>query len=193
METQTALQVPAPRKRRLLILLLAALIMLGLAGILVYSILKRDHCYSVGEVWQHAQSLRDARLCVKGKAVTSVMFTAMLCDPPTCGCNQSSGSLELVSEEKILRNPKVSERDTITIAPTLNASICSGDMCTLTCSPFNPRAADYYRLVGKLSIIYLSDGRIVHLQLTDLDLPASRELVNGNWQPIPSGTFTSKP
>ena len=185
METQTSLQVPAPRKQKKGLLLLLVLIVIGLAGILAY-IIMYNRCYSVGEVWKYARVLNGARICVKGKAVTEVFQSLQLCDPPTCDCNESSGSLTLVSEEGIVRNPRVAIVDTITIY----SPICSGNECTITCTPLNPFAADYFQFVGRLSIRYLSDGRMAYLELKDVDLSASHQLVMGDWQPIPTGTFT---
>ncbi len=193
METHPLLSVPARGRPRKRLLLWVGLIILAVVGVIAYVLLNQHKCYSVGQVWQHARALRGTRICVQGKAVTQVSFTALLCDPPTCDCNQSSGYLELISEDKVVHNPKVSLVDSITISPSLNTPMCSGNQCTLTCSPFDPRAADRFQMVGTLSVSFLADGRLLGLQLTDLDIPASRELVNGNWQPIPTGVFTGHP
>ena len=187
METQTALQIPPPRKRRKGILILLALIVMGVTGILAYMFMHNSgRCYSVGEVWKYASSLDGKRICVKGKAETMVFQSLMLCDPPHCYCNESSGNLTLVSEEGIVRNPRVDIVDKVTIY----SPICTGDECTMTCTPINPFAADHFLFVGRLKINFLSDERMAYLELKDVDLSASRQLVNGNWQPIPTGAFS---
>jgi hypothetical protein len=140
----------------------------------------------VGDVWKYASSLEGKRICVKGKAETEIYQTLLLCDPPSCSCNQSSGNLSLVSEEDIVRNPRVSIVDTVTIY----SPICTGNECSVTCTPINPFTADHFRFVGSLAITYLSDGRMVSLELKDVNLSASRQLVNGDWKPIPTGSFS---
>jgi hypothetical protein len=187
METPTPLQAHAPGKRQLIILLLVGLIVVGLAGLLACLIMRPHGCSGVGDVWKNARNLEGQRICVEGKASAYISQSLQLCDPPRCDCNQSFAFLSLVSEDKIVRNPRVNIVDEVVI----DKPSCSGDECTITCSPFNPFAADRFQFFGKLSINYLSDGRMARLSLTDLDLSASRQLVGGTWQPIPTGTFTN--
>jgi len=185
MDTQTDLQVPAQVKQRKVFLFMLSLIGLGLAG-MIATMLIHNRCYSVGEVWKYALILNGSRICVKGKADTLVYQTLLLCDPPSCDCNKSGASLTLVSDDKIVRNPRVSMVDTITIFEP----VCTGNECSLTCTPIDPFAADDYRFVGRLTTSYLSDGRMAHLELANVDLSASRQMVNGDWQPLPIGKFT---
>jgi len=160
-------------------------VLLALAGLLAYSQLHKS-CYGVGDVWKNARMLEGKRICITGKASTYVSQTLLLCDPPSCNCNQSSAGLTLVSEDKVIYNDRVNIVDEVVISQL----VCSGNECTMTCVPFNPFAAERFQFTGQLSITYLSDGRMAQLKLTDLDLPVSRQLVNGNWQPIPTGSFT---
>jgi hypothetical protein len=177
--------VPAPRKRRTDILILLALIVIGIAGILAYIITHNSgRCYTMGDVWKYASSLDGKRICVKGKAVMEVIQSMVLCDPPNCDCNESSGNLTLVSEEGIIRNPRIAIVDTITIY----SPICTDNECTITCTctPINSFAADYLQFADRLSNRYLSDGRMAYLELKEVDLSASCQLVNRDWQPIPT-------
>lgn len=141
-------------------------------------------CYTVSDVWKNASALSGKRICVEGKAETTIGITLLLCCPPTCDCNSSRGELSLVSEETITYNPRVSKVDYISIdSPT-----CEGNECSITCSPFNPYAAEYFQLVGELSTKE-RNGEIVWLGLTNLDVPASRQLIGRVWQTIPVETY----
>jgi hypothetical protein len=184
MEEQTAPQTPAPKKKRIATWLVSVLIVVGLAVISAY-IVVHIRCFTVGETWKFARLLNGSRICVTGKAETDVYQSMVLCDPPRCDCNVSSGTLTLVSEEGIVRNPRVATVDMVTIF----SPICSGDECTITCTPINPFASNRYRFVGRLAIRFLSDGRLSYLELKDVDIAASRQRVDGEWQAIPTGAF----
>jgi len=184
MEERTAPQPLAPKKKRIAAWLVPVLIVVGLA-VISATIVVHTRCFTVGEAWKYARILNGSRICVEGKAETEVYQSLVLCDPPRCDCNVSSGTLTLVSEEGIVRNPRVATVDMVTIF----SPICSGDECTVTCTPINPFASDRYRFVGRLAIRFLSDGRLSYLELKDVELLASRQLVNGEWQAIPTGAF----
>jgi len=66
---------------------------------------------------------------------------------------------------------------------------CRGDECQMTCTPFDPTLAEAFELVGTLKVVS-RDGSREELRLEDLDLEASRQLVDGEWVSIETGSFT---
>lgn len=140
---------------------------------------------SVYEVWLRAEELEGQVIRVRGKAEFSIMHSQVLCCPPRCDCNLTDGWLELVSENPNRVNIDCSVVDSIEI----EAPNCAGDECSLTCTPFYPGEIEAFEFSGQLSVYYLR-GHPCDLQLINVDLSASQQLVNGAWEPIPTGTFT---
>lgn len=143
-----------------------------------------DRCFSVTHVWENARSFDGERICVRGKAEYSIAMTLVLCCPPHCDCNDTWGELRLVSEEQTTHNPKVSLVDYI----SLDTPICKGNECSISCSPFDPSDVDYFEFVGTLTVSN-HNGEPAWLKLTDLDISTSRQLIDEEWGPIPTGTF----
>lgn len=140
---------------------------------------------SVYEVWRQAEALDGQVIRVQGKANFMIIMTAMLCCPPRCDCNQTEGWLWLVSDNPTVVNIDCAWIDFIEI----DTPDCQGDECSLTCTPFNPDKIEAFEFSGQLSVFYLR-GHPCSLKLIHVDLPASKQMVNGNWEPIPTGTFT---
>jgi hypothetical protein len=165
-----------------------ALLALLLAVVTLFLILRdrssNDSCFSVAYVWKNLHSLDGERICIRGKAEYTVSITEQLCRPSRCDCNDSSGRLILVSEEQVTYNPGVSLVDYI----SLDAPICEGNECSISCSPFSPIGVAYFEFVGTL-VVTDRNGEPAWLKLTNLDIPASQQLKNGEWGPIPTGTF----
>lgn len=61
----------------------------------------------------------------------------------------------------------------------------------VTCEPFDPTRASTYEFKGTLNIETVGKKDI--LWLSDVDFERSRQLVNGEWQAIPLGSFTIPP
>lgn len=57
----------------------------------------------------------------------------------------------------------------------------------LICSPFDPRQAQSYRFTGRLHSQQVGKRRV--MWLSDVDFEGSRQLIGGNWQPVPLGEF----
>jgi hypothetical protein len=140
---------------------------------------------SVYEVWLQAEQLEGQVIRVRGKAEFSIMQSLVLCCPPRCDCNVTDGWLELVSENPTRVNIDCSVVDSIEI----ETPACAGDECSLTCTPFYPGEIEAFEFTGQLSVFYLR-GHPCDLRLTNVDLSASQQFVNGGWEPIPTGTFT---
>jgi hypothetical protein len=64
---------------------------------------------------------------------------------------------------------------------------CSGDENTWTCEPFDPSQAEAFELTGKLHITAV--GKKDVMGLSGIDLAHSRQLIDGEWQPIQPGKF----
>ena len=144
-----------------------------------------DRPLSVYEVWQWAEELGGQVIRVRGKANFITWMTALLCCPPSCDCNETEGMLWLVSENPTRVNIDCATVDFIDI----DTPDCQGNECSLTCTPFYPGEIEAFEFTGTLRIDYLR-GHPCYLQLINVDLPASQQLVNGVWGPIPTGTFT---
>jgi photosystem II stability/assembly factor-like uncharacterized protein len=138
---------------------------------------------TVQQVSQQAESLAGRQIRLRGYGYFSVSMTAMLCVPSRCDCNQSSGWLELYGEQPDPEHlSRLYDLANIRIAET--SLKCAGDECSMECSPFDPGLARQFEFAGRLRIDY---GNLI---LEDLDLAASRQLINGSWFPIETGKFS---
>ncbi len=144
-----------------------------------------DQPLSVYEVWLRAEELESQAIRVRGKADFMRMMTAVLCCPPRCDCNLTDGSLRLVSENPTRVNIDCAIVDLIEI----DIPDCQGDECSFTCTPFYPGDIEAFEFTGQLTVSYVR-GHPCGLRLINVDLSASQQYVNGNWEPIPTGTFT---
>jgi len=144
-----------------------------------------DQHLSVYEVWLRAEELEGQVIRVRGKADFMLMMTAVLCCPARCDCNQTDGLLRLVSENPTRVNIDCAIVDLIEI----DVPDCQGDECSLTCTPFYPGDTETFEFTGQLKVSYVR-GHPCSLQLINVDLSASQQYVNGNWEQIPTGTFT---
>lgn len=144
-----------------------------------------NQALSVFEVWQRAEELEGQVIRVQGKADFMMSTTLVLCCPPSCDCNETSGLLRLVSENPTRVNIDCAIVDLIEI----DTPDCRGDECSLTCTPFYPGEVEAFEFTGQLKVFYVRDHPC-GLQLIHVDLTASQQFVDGAWGPIPTGTFT---
>jgi len=163
------------------ILLLLTLVLAGCAGPA-----PADRAPTVGEIRDDPVAFGGQIVRVQGRVEFLVEQTLAYCDPPSCDCNRSGGRLSLLDEEYMAAGRL--DR-AISVAATETGLLCGGNECELTCQPFDPRAAETLELVGRLRV-QKTDGATYHLILDDLDLSASRRLVAGVWEPIPTETVT---
>jgi len=122
--------------------------------------------YKVSEIWADAGALDGQTIAVRGWAGLRIKETLKDCPTPSCSCNDTSGSFSLVEE--------IGDGG-VTREVSIPALTCSGDDCSMTCSPFDPTAAVAFEITGVLRA--LSDnGRIASLKLEDIDLEKSHLL-----------------
>jgi hypothetical protein len=120
------------------------------------------------------------KVTVRGWAYTEFLMTQVACTPQRCDCNSSNLSLHLLPDNSLL-GPSVFIADLI----------CDGNVCTMTCTPFDPRSADAYEFVGAL-VPYATvceqggvpgddDGKCkTMMKLDAVDIGASSRLVGGD-------------
>jgi hypothetical protein len=148
-------------------------------GIVVTTTPGQETSYlTVRDVSENALSLADQQIRVRGQNWFVSSVTLVDCDPPRCDCNRSEGLLFL-SEEG--RTPG----EMISVPQVL----CRGDECQMTCTPFDPTLGEAFEIMGTLKVVF-RNGSHEELRLEDLDLEASRQLVDGEWIPIETGSFT---
>jgi hypothetical protein len=142
---------------------------------------------TIEQVWKNAKEYDGKIIHVQGKAELSTMMTLVLCIPSRCDCNETTGIFHLVDDPPSHVNAKYSISDYLNIS----AVNCHGDECSETCSPIQPKTDVVYRFIGKLKVTY-QDAEPAELQLTEVDFSSPRQLVNGAWVAIPTGTFTTQ-
>jgi len=174
-------------KRILMVIALISLLLLGVYLLvkLVYpSLLPQRNYLTVEKVWKNAKRYDGKIIRVQGKAEYSTLMSQQLCSPSRCDCNTTIGILYLVNEPPSHVNAKYSEIDYIWVSDL----DCHGDECSITCSPIQPKTDDVYEFVGRLAVTY-QGAEPAELQLTEMDISSSSQLVDGVWVPIPTGTF----
>jgi Bacterial SH3 domain len=160
---------------------------LWLCMVLLLEACTNNNYLTVEQVWKNAKEYDGKIIHVQGKAEYSTMMTLVLCLPSRCDCNETTGIFHLVDDPPSHVNAKYSSIDYLWVS----AVNCQGDECSQTCSPIQPESGIVYRFIGKLKVTY-QDAEPAELQLTDVDFSSSRQLVNGAWVVIPTGTFTTQ-
>ena len=145
---------------------------------------EKESYLTVTKASRRAKSLDGETVRVRGYGHFLLEQTLVLCEPARCDCNERWGRLVLLDEEF-----KPADSSRFFSLPRVSISEsdlrCSGDECSMTCSPFDPRTAKEFEFVGTLSVV---DS---HLTLENLDLQASRQRIDEVWTPIETGQFTS--
>ncbi len=158
-------------------------LLLGILLLLLLPPAAKDF-YTVSEVWQAPARFDGQVIHLRGKAEYFEMMTLLLCEPPTCDCNKVTGLLYLEADPPTAYNNGITSNDHIRI----EGVDCRGNECGITCRPIDPRAAQTYEFVGRVSLKYWNE-RPSEIFLTNVDFNASLQLVNGAWEPIPGGEF----
>lgn len=154
---------------------------------------------TVSEVWENAETLNGKRIRVRGRADfwLSPYHPMQIggCIPDEDAANKSHivGKLALFDENAPDSTPRLFISE--------SSLQCEGDVCSVVCKPFapasgesvswgisNPKTIEAFEFVGKLRTRDQQDS--VELILEDIDLKASRQLIDGEWGPIPTGDFT---
>ncbi|MEW6649188.1 MAG: hypothetical protein AB1453_03245 [Chloroflexota bacterium] len=147
-----------------------------------------EEALSIAEAWE-------ARERINGKTVTLIGYfgklevaqTLQLCDPPRCDCNTTrasriglfdQGSIEAVAESEEYPKKMV----------ILDMLQCKGDQCVIHCSPIDPSNTNELEVTGTFQIVN-SDTPYPYLLLSVSEPIDIRQRINGNWQPVPTGTF----
>ncbi len=123
--------------------------------------------YKVSEVWAQASELEGKVIAVRGWAGLWVESTLHDCDQSSCSCNTTQGSFSLYEQ----LGDGGSDLEEIFI-PALS---CSGDDCSMSCTPFDPTASSAFEFTGTLKALR-DQGRISALRLESVDLDASKVL-----------------
>jgi hypothetical protein len=184
MENTSSFTADRRKPAGVILALLALLLAVAALLLMLRGKSSNDSCFSVAHVWKNARSFDGERICIRGKAEYLFGMTAVSCCPPHCDCNETWGELRLVSEEQTTYNPRVSGVDYI----SLDTPICRGNECSISCFPFDPSGVDYFEFVGTLTVSDCN-GEPAWLELTDLNISTSQQLVDGDWGPIPTRTF----
>ena len=149
-------------------------------------------CLTVSEVWQNAESLDGKRACVRGQAYLEFIpyhpWVVGGCPADGAATASIRGRLRLYDVDF---HGSRHERPEIKVSAS--SLHCEGNACGMVCKPFAPTldlSAGYiqaFEFVGILKVD-TQESQVV-LILEEIDLTKSRRLVNGNWEPIPTGEF----
>lgn len=156
----------------------------------------RHDCLTVSEVWQEAEALDGEQVCVRGRAHFFTVPYYGLAGCSLDGGGELVGRLELLDEDAPGPAYYSGEQPLLRLAIGESSLQCNGDSCGMKCTPFDPgclspcrpERATVFKLVGVLQIIGQQDD--VVLVLEDVDLEESRRFLDGEWGPIPTGTFS---
>lgn len=147
---------------------------------------EKTHCLTVSQAVKRAKRLNNQLACIHGYGALLYEQTLLLCTPENPCCNRTKGMLQLFEKEP----GPVFDRDYYSLDHiNVTGLDCSGNTCSVTCQPFNPQPERWFELVGRLRIDNITSDP-PRLVLEDLDLAASRQLVNAEWIPIETGSFT---
>ena len=177
------------KNRNVFQLLILGLLVLSLAGCN-----EDDEFLTVSEVWQDATALDGKRIRVRGPGRLQYEPVHPMrvggCSPVP-SANPPIKARAVIFEEPLDYNPKhelfISE----------SSLKCEGNTCSMTCTPFDPPqdlhgyvnpSITNYEFVGTLRVD--SQGSEEVLILDDIDIEASRQLVDEKWEPIPAGEFS---
>ncbi len=137
---------------------------------------------TVTEAFQRAKLLEGKQVRVRGYGFFNVMRTNKVCTPASCDCNTTHGHLVLFEETGSWQNWGVLDK----IFISASSLSCQGDECSMECIHFDPTIAKEFEFAGTL--VDRDDFKILYLE--DIDLEASRQLIDDEWIPIETGRFT---
>ena len=161
-------------------LILLSLIAIFLLGYFIFRFqIMNDEFLTVTDVWKNPQQYAQQVVRLRGTVNYALFMNQLECCPKACNCYDVSYKLNLVSDPPTHNNP-FSPVDHISIID-LN---CSGNECSLNCSPFQPGAAKVYEFVGRVVITEQRDNIPISIGLTDIDYSLSRQLEDNVWKPI---------
>jgi len=152
---------------------------------------------TVSEVWEDAERLNEKQIRVRGWAyVRTQPYVGLIGCPPagTIENDVVTGRMFLLPENDVYKQSSeivISESDLS----------CEGDHCRISCTPFDPGNMDYcgaernystqhlipYEIVGTLHIRQIDGERSLFLE--DIKLSDSHRMIEGVWEPIPTGTI----
>jgi hypothetical protein len=140
---------------------------------------------TVSEVWKNPKLYDGKIIRVRGRARFYQSVLLDMCYIRSCNCNDEEGVLDLIGDTP----PQIHNRYSFTEDDIHIIDIdCKGSHCSITCSPFQPEPWIEYELVGRLAVTYRND-KPAWMNLTNINLRFSRQLVNGEWERIPIGIF----
>jgi len=166
-----------PFKSGIAIILVGAVVLFAI-GAVIYKIWQENHPVSVNELWNV-----DPRYSLVGE--TRTVVGEILFEPSS---EFQFNGVFLVDSATPLDNR--SPEDGFWFGIRIDGESCIVDELAklVTCEPFDPTLAVAYKFKGTVQIEAVGKKDI--MWLTDVDFEHSRQLVNGEWQPIPLGKFT---
>lgn len=166
-----------PRRSRFTLIMLGLVVLVGI-GAAVYLSQIENHPVEVNQLW-----LSDSRASLEGK--TRTVRGELLFAPES---DFQFNALYLMDPEtpEDYRAPEYGYWFGIRI----DGAVCNMDKEKemVTCKPFNPTLATTYRFKGTIHLE--SVGKKDVMWMSDIDFEKSRQMVNGDWQPIPLGEYT---
>lgn len=120
---------------------------LGVGACVAAFALREPAYLTVAGAWANAEALNGRRVVVRGWASFVPWQTLATCRPPVCACNRSEGQLTLLEHRPLSGGGFVSPQRIF-----VSGLDCRGDECSLTCTPFDPRTAPAFELVGTLRV-----------------------------------------
>lgn len=127
---------------------------------------------SVSRALSHPDRYEGKLITVRGHFAGSIIVsTLILCDPPSCDCNDTHA-------HQLLLTDSPGFRDIYSRSLVVDALDCRGDECTLLCEGFTPAERGQYAFRGKL----IKEGK--KMVLTEVDLDRSKRKTGFLWLPI---------
>jgi hypothetical protein len=144
---------------------------------------------TVSQTWQNAESLDGERIRVRGQAYFRIIpYPGLLgwCVPD--GGEDTVGKLELLDENSPDPRYYTGDRPLPRLSISESTLQCQGNQCRMTCTPFDPQAAEVFEFVGTLRTgDQQGDAELV---LENIDVKVSRQLLDEEWVPIQTGNFS---
>lgn len=152
-----------------------------------------EEVLTVAEVWQNAAALDGQRIRVRGPG-------RLIYEPfhpnQVGGCSpEASANPAITGKAFLFEGTRDNPGREIIISPS--SLTCEGNTCQVTCRPFQPpenlfgfvdKQPGVYEFVGTLQVETESGQDVLFLD--KIDIKSSRRLIDGRWEPIPTGEFS---
>lgn len=163
-----------PVLKRVSLLIAAAILTLALVIIVpfVYLFVQESQTVGVDQLWREKYNLESQTVAVRGVSVFDPHYDY---GPRLWLVDDQASANERQSRYAFYFGIEIAELE------------CDDNGTTMVCRPFDPGQADAFIFKGTL---HLSPaGMFPVMDLIDIDFEQSRQLINGEWLPIPLGEF----